>query len=218
MNVLDTVFPDASTLLCEYHIESSVREKCMKDYKVKDLKSKDGKEIKSSEVVKRVMVVWEAIVNSVTKELYIDNCNRLKVVCYTFPKFLEYVETTILGSVKEKVLKFWINQVMHMGNNITNRVESAQNRLKKYMTSSMSDLSINRKSVHNMLELQHTRIHALFQTSMIMLEHGFKGKLLWYRLIRNISRNTLHYLVDEDDRAVGCGLDKSMCGCFIFFT
>jgi hypothetical protein len=113
------------------------------DCKVKDLKGKDGKEIKSSEVVKTFMVVWEAIVNFDTKESYIDNCNRLKVVCYKFPKFLEYVETTILGPVKEKVMKFLVNQVMHMGNNITNRVEFADNRFKKYLTSSISDLNIN---------------------------------------------------------------------------
>jgi len=40
------------------------------------------------------------------------------------PKFLEYVETTILGPMKEKVVRFWVNKVMHMGNTTTNRVES----------------------------------------------------------------------------------------------
>jgi hypothetical protein len=56
MNVVDTVFPEATTLLCEYHIERNVREKCKTDCKVNGLKGKDGKEIKPSEVVKTVML------------------------------------------------------------------------------------------------------------------------------------------------------------------
>ena len=63
MNFVDTVFLEASTMLCEYHIERNFRAKCKMNCKVKDLKGKDGKEIKSSEVVKTVMVAWEPIVN-----------------------------------------------------------------------------------------------------------------------------------------------------------
>jgi hypothetical protein len=73
--------------------------------------------------------------------------------------------------MKEKFVRFWVNKVMHMGNTMTNRVESVHNRLKKYLISSMSDLCMNWSSVHNMLESQHTQIHASFQTSMIMIEH-----------------------------------------------
>jgi hypothetical protein len=51
-----------------------------------------------------------------------------------------------------------------------------------------------------------------------MLEHRFKGKLLWFRLIRNISRNNFHYLADEVDRAVGVGMDKSRGGCLSLIT
>jgi len=57
--------------------------------------------------------------------------------------FLEFVETTILGLVKEKVVKFYINQVMHMGNTIPNWGESAHIRLKNYLDRSMGDLSKN---------------------------------------------------------------------------
>jgi len=62
-----------------------------------------------------------------------------------------------------------------MGNTTTNRAKSAHARLKKYLSSSMGDFSTNWKSVYDMLELQHTTIHASFQTSIIMLEHRFKG-------------------------------------------
>jgi len=55
---------------------------------------------------------------------------------------LEYVENTILGSVKEIVVKFWVNKVMRMGNSTTKRDEYAHSRWKKYLTSNMDDLSI----------------------------------------------------------------------------
>jgi len=54
-----------------------------------------------------------------------------------------YVESTILGSLKEKIVMFWVNKFMHIENTTTNRVESAHSQLKKYMTSSMGDLSTN---------------------------------------------------------------------------
>jgi len=105
-----------------------------------------------------------------------------------------------------------------MGNTTTNRAESAHARLKKYLSSSMGDLSTNWKSVHDMLELQHTAIHVSFQTSIIMLGHMFKGKVLWSNLIRNISREALHHLVVEYNKALEIGIDKSKCGCLSLIT
>jgi hypothetical protein len=169
-------------------------------------------------MVKTIMLAWEDIVNSDTEEAYIENCNRFKVLCVKFPKFVEYVQSTILGPVKENIVKSWVNKVMHKGNTTTNRVESAHNRLKKYLTNSMGDLSTIWQQVHNMLESQHTQIRTSFQTSIIMLEHRFKGKRLWYSLIRNILRKALHYLADEADRAADIETDKFRCGCLSLIT
>jgi len=38
-----------------------------------------------------------------------DNWTRFKVVCAKFPKFLDYVEKTILDPVKEKFVRFWVD-------------------------------------------------------------------------------------------------------------
>ena len=58
MNVVDTVFPKATALLCEYHIERNVRVKCKMDCKVKDLKGNDEKEIKPNSKVKTIMLAY----------------------------------------------------------------------------------------------------------------------------------------------------------------
>jgi len=52
------------------------------------------------------MAAWLDIVDSETEEAYIDNWTRFKVVCAKFPKFLDYVEKTILDLVKEKFVRF----------------------------------------------------------------------------------------------------------------
>ena len=218
IKAVEKVFPKATTLLCSYHIGQNVRAKCKVDCKVTDLKGKNGQPIKPGSVVKTVMAAWMVIVDSDTEEAYIDNWTRFKVVCAKFPKFLDYVEKTILDPVKDKFVRFWVDKHLHMGNTTTNRAESAHARLKKYLSSSMGDLSTNWKSVHAMLELQHTAIHASFQTSIIMLEHRFKDKVLWSRLIRNISREALHHLVVEYNKALEIGTDKSRCGCLSLIT
>jgi secreted Zn-dependent insulinase-like peptidase len=51
-----------------------------------------------------------------------------------------------------------------------------------------------------------------------MLKNRFKGKQLCSKLIRNISKNALNYLLDEVGWAVECGSDKSKRGCLMFIT
>nr|ABN05752.1 Ovarian tumour, otubain, related [Medicago truncatula] len=151
INVVEKVFPKAITLLCSYHIGQNVRAKCKLNCKVTDLKDKNWQAIKPGSVVKTVMDAWMDIVDSETEEAYIDNWNRFKVLCAKFPKFLEYVEKTILDPVKEKFMRF-------------------------------------------------------------------KGKMLWSNLIRNISREALHHLVVEYNKALEIGTDKSKCGCLSLIT
>ena len=162
INAVENVFAKATTLLCSCDIGQNVRAKCKLDCKVKDVKDNNGEVIKPTSVVKTVMAAWLDIVESETEEAYIDTWTRFKVVCAKFPKFLDYVEKTILDPVKDKFVRFWVDKNLHMRNTTTNRAESAHVRLKKYLSSSMGDLSTNWKSVHNMLELQHTAIHVSF--------------------------------------------------------
>ena len=61
MNVVETIFPKLAALFCQYHISKYIREKCKTNYKVKDLKSKDGKEMKSKDVCMAIMDAWKVI-------------------------------------------------------------------------------------------------------------------------------------------------------------
>jgi len=49
------------------------------------------------------MDAWDAIVDFDIEWACGDSCNQFKFACTNFPKYLEYVETIILGLVEEKV-------------------------------------------------------------------------------------------------------------------
>jgi hypothetical protein len=46
------------------------------------------------------------------------------------PKFLDYVGTTILNTVKEKFVRAWTDGLLHLGCRTANIVESAHGKLK----------------------------------------------------------------------------------------
>jgi len=93
MNVVANIFPKSTALVCEFHILKNVRARCILDCKVKDSK---GKHVKSSDLVNTIMNAWEVIVSSSSEELYADAVLQFRKVCEQFPKFLKYVESTIL--------------------------------------------------------------------------------------------------------------------------
>jgi len=64
-------------------------------------------------------------------------------------------------------------------------------------------------SINNKIELQHTQIQASFYKNMILMEHQFKGNVLSLKLVRKISRNTMHFITDQADRGLSCGMNKS---------
>jgi len=63
MNVVEKDFPTpkSTALWCHYHVSKIVGSKCKTCYKVKDLKSKYGKEMKFKDVFKTIMDAWESI-------------------------------------------------------------------------------------------------------------------------------------------------------------
>jgi alpha-glucosidase len=95
---------------------------------------KEGKIVRSREVWTNVKAAWENIVDSASEEEYNSSVNTFKERYGHWPEFIEYVESTILGLVKEKFVRVWTDRVMHLGNTTTNRAESAHARLKNTST------------------------------------------------------------------------------------
>lgn len=72
-------------------------------------------------------------------------------------KYFEYVKTKMLYQVKENMICVWIDQDRHFDNTVTNKIEHAHSRFKKYFLDSKSDFCKGWKSMNNMIVLHQKK-------------------------------------------------------------
>ena len=101
------------------------------------------------------------MVESPTEESYASALFKFKEVCMPFSEFIKYVETTVLN-LKEKFVRAWTNKVLHLGCRTTNIVESAHGVLKRYLRSSVGDLTSCWDEIEKMLAVQFGEIQGSF--------------------------------------------------------
>lgn len=118
---------------------------------IKKIKGEDEKLVKDGVLVERIMDSWNGIINSSKNELYVEYAMQLRRVCARYPKFLKYIESIILDQVKDKIVCALTNQVRHLGNTTTNRVESAHATLKNWLGSNKYDFCIDWDSMNQMI-------------------------------------------------------------------
>jgi len=100
MNVVATIFPETTTLLCIFHIGKHVRAKYITNSRVKpkdvkvDGKDKEVKDVRTSEIVNNIMKACDNAVKYHSKESYVNVVVRFQDGGKKFTKFLTYAETT----------------------------------------------------------------------------------------------------------------------------
>jgi hypothetical protein len=129
-------------------------------------KGKTGLDEDSAEFI-TMMAAWENILDSENEESYADSVIRFRQLCIPFPTIIEYVKSTILGPVKEKVVTAWTKRHMHLSNTTTNRCESTHARLKKYIQDTMGDFIKNWECIGKMLGNMFIEIHRWFEKGKI---------------------------------------------------
>jgi hypothetical protein len=132
---------------------------------------KEAKEEKHCDLVKKIMRVWKEVVESPIEDSYASALLKFKEVYEPFTKFLEYVETTFLNTVKNKFVRAWTNKVLQLGCRTTNVVESTHEKLKKYLRSSVGDLTSCWDQIDKMLAIQLGEIQGSFGRSITIMEH-----------------------------------------------
>ncbi|XP_050888789.1 uncharacterized protein LOC127093944 [Lathyrus oleraceus] len=116
------------------------------------------------------------------------------------------------GVVKEKIVCAWTDNVRHLKNTITNRVESVYATLKNWLGNSKGDLCRDWDSGNPMIQTQHNEIQTTFGRSITILEQLFKDNILYSRLVGYISR------ASSDSVECGCIIVKTYglpCACVI---
>ncbi|XP_050893360.1 uncharacterized protein LOC127099673 [Lathyrus oleraceus] len=209
---------DDISYMSRYHITKNVRSRVKPVVWTKQIESEDGKMVKVGVVVEKLSDAWNRIINSSTKEPYVDSLIHFRKVCEKYPDLLKYVESTILDQVKENIVCAWTDNVRHLGNTITNRVKFVHATLKFWLGNSKGDLCRDWDSVNHMIQNQHNEIQTSFGRSITVLEHRFKDNILYSRLVGNISRAGLNYIFHEAKRADNVGSDSIKYGCTIVKT
>ncbi|KAK9667958.1 hypothetical protein RND81_13G023700 [Saponaria officinalis] len=114
-----------------------------------------------------------------------------------------------------KFAKCFTNEVCHIGNTATSRVESAYSNLKKWLGSSTLKLDTKWTRVHALMEGQHVEIRALLEDCRSREVRENFGHL-FSLLVGRVSKHVIVLMHEEVDRglSLGAGL-KSSCGCVI---
>jgi len=99
--------------------------------------------------------------------------------CKDYPKFLHYVENTILKPFKDKLVRAWMDLVLHPGCRTTNRVDGAHGVVKEYLSTSKGDLGTCWQKIDEMLANQFGEIQSSFGRSVTVLENRYKDVTLY---------------------------------------
>ncbi|KAH1232699.1 Protein FAR-RED ELONGATED HYPOCOTYL 3 [Glycine max] len=204
MNVVKTVFPESTNLLCRFHID-------------KNVKAKYKSLIGEKNAWDYVMDNWGTLVDCPFEHQFHESLQKFQVACSPWPMFTDYVNDTWIIPHKEKFITAWTNKVMHLGNTTTNRVESAHWALKRVLQNSVEDLCSVWDAMNNMITLQHVEIKASFETSTHVVGYVYI-KTLYKRLLGMVSRDALNQIASEVDRLCYLGNNPSSCGCVMRST
>ncbi|KAL2323773.1 hypothetical protein Fmac_028152 [Flemingia macrophylla] len=204
MNAVKVVFPSSSNLLCRLRINKFVRAKCKSIVQPKEKQD-------------LVLDAWDNVMNSPNEGEYMQHLTLFEKVCLDFPVFGDYVKNTWLIPHKEKFVTAWTNQVMHLGNTTTNRVEATHCRLKKLLQDEKEDMCSYWDAMNKMITLQHAEIKVSFEKSINVVEHRHNTSF-YIKLVGFVSRSALGHITDEYDRVKIVGIDSFICGCTIRTT
>jgi len=95
------------------------------------------------------MASWNMLVMAKSEEDFDQLFSRLNDDFHDFPQVLAYMKTTWIDKYKERFVACWIDTVMHLGNTTSNRAESAQAKLKRYLSSSLGNFDTSWVKIHH---------------------------------------------------------------------
>ncbi|KAG8478833.1 hypothetical protein CXB51_028781 [Gossypium anomalum] len=195
MNACQQVFPDATRLLCRWHITENIKKHCRQSMKLQH-------EWDSFCAMRTVLV------ESPMWILYTENYRKLQSMLSEYLGVLKYLDQVWLSKYMEMFVSVWIDWHVNFGERTTNRVESQHAKLKKYLCAKNSSLDKFVGCIDQIVKSQLTSIYESFEKSRIVLKH--RHNLPCFRLLRGfVALEALDILKKELQHQ----LDSSNCGC-----
>ncbi|TYH25008.1 hypothetical protein ES288_A03G135500v1 [Gossypium darwinii] len=159
MNACQQVFPNATRLLCRWHITENIKKHCRQS-------------IKSQHEWDSFHAMWTVLIESPTWILYTKNYRKLQPILSEYPSVLKYLDQ--------------IDRHLNFGERTTNRVESQHAKLKKYLCAKNYSLDKFVGCIDQIVKSQLTSIYESFEKSRIVLKH--RHNLPCFRLLRELNK------------------------------
>ncbi|KAJ0823742.1 putative MULE transposase domain, FHY3/FAR1 family [Helianthus annuus] len=200
MGACAKVFPDASRLLCRWHIQQNVMKHCKGAFTDDDWK--------------KFMSFWGSLIESPSIPIYdyhLRNMRKRLVECKRSRVF-KYVYDNWLKDYKEMFVFAWTDKRRNFGNRTTNRVESQHANLKRYVED-RSSLDRIVGCVRDIVETQFGEIRKTFRESIEKTMKHHKHPMFQH-LLGKVSHKALDLLHGETIRRLDV-LERfnSSCGC-----
>ncbi|XP_035843880.1 uncharacterized protein LOC110869401 [Helianthus annuus] len=200
MGACAKVFPDASRLLCRWHIQQNVMKHCKGAFTDDDWK--------------KFMSFWGTLIESPSIPIYdyhLRNMRKRLVECKRSRVF-KYVYDNWPKDYKEMFVFAWTDKRRNFGNRTTNRVESQHANLKRYVED-RSSLDRVVGCVRDIVETQFGEIRKTFRESIEKTMKHHKH-LMFQHLLGKVSHKALDLLHGEAIRKLDV-LERfnSSCGC-----
>ncbi|XP_021771779.1 PKS-NRPS hybrid synthetase CHGG_01239-like [Chenopodium quinoa] len=202
---LREVFPGTSHLLCRWHIKKDVEARVTAMFKNKKI----GAQFKNGK--------WKRIMDAATEEDYDATVDTMKDRWASYPAVIKYVERTWICH-KTKFVTFWTNQVLHLGNTSTCRVESQHSAVKMWFESSTGSLDTVWARVHCHIGNQIIAIRNGLEASRLKIGQKYR-QLPPSRINSKVSQHCLKVLDDETKRMRELSYQVyERCGCAMRVT
>ncbi|KAJ0754861.1 putative transcription factor FAR family [Helianthus annuus] len=158
MNACEKVFPNATRLLCRWHVSQSIFRNCKSFFA-------------TDHEWKIFNTMWNALVESQTWTSFLQNYKQLQSMLIHHQDVLDYLNSTWLNKYKEMFVSVWTNECLHFGNQTTNRAESQHAKLKKFLNSANCTLDKIVRHIDEVVNSQYTIVKDSFEKSRTVLMH-----------------------------------------------
>jgi len=160
-NSISVRFPNATNLLCIWHINKNILKNCLR-------------QVDSRESFDLFMNHWNQVLYSSTEDMFNDNLANLRATYINLGGVIEYLDNNVIP-LKRYIATPWTNLVKHLGNTATSRAEGQHRVVKEYFNSSMGDLLTVAKNLRLSCLNHHREFVAKVNFEKLRDYHRFDG-------------------------------------------
>ena len=163
MNALDTTHPEASKLLCLWHINKNVQSYCKRSFD-------------TEEGWNEFSTMWQSVVNAPTSKECLETWSAfIDKWESSHQADVQYLFKTWMEPWCDRFCKYATNKVLHFGITTTSRVEGMHRVLKRYLKFSTGDLMTVVDKIELMLTNQYKDYFAKLATAKRDLAWEFQA-------------------------------------------